>query len=185
MLRRSQIRMDKLEKHITQNKEVWDDKKAPDFLWDKIEKNLDPIPKPTSASKGWIGYIIVGIAIGLLATFLFSQLSQEQELESASSLENPMEFAQLEDFQETEHYYLASINMSMEELKKMKVDATLMEDLSQLDRLDKQLREEYKAAQNGYKEQILHALILNHQTKLGLLERVLTELKNTKEDEIF
>ena len=177
--------MDKLEKHITQNKEKWDDKKAPDFLWEKIEKNLDPTPKSKPVTKGWIGYIIVGIAIGLLATFLFSQLSQDQKLETASSIKNPMEFAQLEDFQETEHYYLASIKMSLEELKKMEVDATLMEDLSQLDRLDKQLRQDYKAAQNGYKEQILHALIVNHQTKLGLLERVLTELKNTKEDEIF
>ncbi|MFT4565291.1 MAG: hypothetical protein ACI9FN_000243 [Saprospiraceae bacterium] len=175
--------MDKLEKHISQNREAWDDKKAPDFLWNKIEMNLEPTPK--SASKGWIGYVIVGIGIGLFATFLLSQFNKEQDVDTSSSLENPMEFAQLEDFQETEHYYQASINMSMEELKKMKVDATLMDDLSQLDKLDKQLRKEYKAAQNGYKEQILHALIMNHQTKLGLLERVLTELKNTNEDEIF
>ena len=177
--------MDKLEKHIYQNKEEWNDRKAPDFLWDKIERNLDPEQTLKSTSTSWIGILLVGIVIGLLATYVFSQFTENQSSSIPSRLDNPLEFAQMKDFQETEHYYLASINVRMVALKKMEVDATLMEDLCQLDIIEKQLREEYKEAQSGYKEQILHALILNHQTKLGLLKRVLSELKKTKEDEIF
>ena len=177
--------MDKLEKHITQNKKEWEDKMAPDLLWEKIEKNLDLNVEQKTVSNRWMGFLLVGIGFGLLSVFLWNHFTKETDIDNAATLESPLEFAQLEDFQETEHYYLTSINMSMVALEKMEVDATLMEDLSQLDVRDKQLREEYKTAQNGYKEQVLHALIRNHQAKLGILERVLFELKNTKENEII
>lgn len=174
--------MEKLEKHIINNRDQWDDQKAPDHLWDRIETQLDTSKEvgKSSDSKFWKGGFLL-LVIGMATAGLFFMIASDTEEEMTSQA--PLEFAGLGDFQETEHYYLTSIYSNLKELEKLDVDATLLEDLNQLDLQDQELRKEYENAQHGYKEQILHALIINHQTKLGLLQKVLLEMNNKKNTE--
>jgi len=98
-----------------------------------------------------------------------------------------MLYAELESFAETEQYYLSAIYASHQELDKIHKDETLDEDLKALDKIDLELRREYKNAQGMYREQVLRALIQNHQTKLNLMLDVLDILneQNKIDENVF
>lgn len=176
--------MDKLEKYILENKSTWEEHTAPEGLWPRIEKNLTP--SSGAKSSGINAYILVfaGLCLGLIGAWAYSSWIQ-QASDAYDEEDVQPEYAYWKDFQETDRYYITTINKSMEQLSDVQIDATLMEDLSQLDRMDQHLRSEYHQAQDAYKERILHALILNHQTKLGVLQRVLFQHQNNVEHEIF
>jgi len=162
---------DRLEEFITANKEQLNTKTAPDELWGKINDELDS-SKTTGSSNPWKKVsIILFLIVALL--FVLIWIRSDSETEDESRTLQPLEFAELDDFKETEHYYLSSINVSYDKLKQFDVDATLEKDLSLLDENSQELLEEYKLAQGAYKEQVLRALIQNYKTKLQILENVL------------
>lgn len=165
------MRKDRLEKFIIVNKEELSNKKAPADLWDKINQNLYA-PQETQRPSPWknVSIILLLIVTLLFVLMWFQWGSDSNEL---PDIIQPLEFAELEDFKETEHFYLSSINVSYDKLTRFEIDATLEEELRLLDKNSQELMEEYKVTQGAYKEQVLRALILNYKTKLQILENVL------------
>jgi hypothetical protein len=53
----------------------------------------------------------------------------------------------------------------------------VMEDLQQIDEVQKDLRRELQNAPKSSREEIIQTMIKNYQTKLDILERVLTRVQ--------
>ena len=173
------MKNDYIERFIQDNLENWNDKKAPDGLWDKIEDDLNfPVD---NANTPWARIIILlSVIIGLLIFLNYLIGTNNKKSTDNGEL---LEFAELEGFHETENFYISAIEVSYEKLRIHDVDATLEEDLSLLDQNYKELIEEYKVAQGAYKEQILRAIIQNHKTKLEILENVLYHIQQNDKNE--
>lgn len=167
---------DKLERFIRDNRERWDDKKAPDNTWANI---LNKLPQnPESDKKIWKK---IALALTLFLAMLILYLILTPRADSSDNQPTQLlEYAEIPDFKETEEFYMSAIFASQQEVYEQHIDATLEQDLSLLDQSTKELREEYLSAQGAYKESILRSIILNHQMKLQILERV---LKNIQENE--
>ena len=172
--------MDNLEKYIRDNKGVWDDLKAPSDAWNKIELELDEKTPPKQSLSKWSKFLFLLVGLALISAIIYPKLVQSDIQETDS--DQKMQFAEIPDYKETEQFYKNSIDLSLVALQNLGADATLLEDLSQLDEIEKELRAEYKESQGAYKKDILHALIQNHKTKLGLIERVLEELENKQNE---
>jgi len=170
--------MDNLEKYIRDNRDNWNDRETPANAWERVEKELESESPKESNISGWPKMLMVLIGIGIAVT-LFFVLKSADPVVGENEL---LQFAATSEYQETEQYYRSTIELNLVTLKNLTSDATLLEDLGQLDEIEKELRTEYTLAQGAYKEEILHALIINHQTKLGLLERMLEEIKNMKNE---
>ena len=94
------------------------------------------------------------------------------------------------EFLEAKTYYEFEVDEKLAQLASYSYDASLKEDMSQLDAFMTELRTELEVAPKGSEEKIINAMITNYQTKLDILERVL-EAKSTnqvteksKDDEI-
>ena len=177
------MRKDDLEKFIEANRAKWDDQKAPEGIWDRIENDLD---QPIRARNSWklFSIFLAVTLLSILSYFLITNSSGNMD----NNQEEVLEFAEVEDFKETEHFYLSSIQVSYEKLNLHGIDATLESDLTLLDSNYKELIEEYKLAQGAYREQVLRAIIQNHKTKLEILERVLLDVelsKNVDHERVF
>lgn len=166
--------MDDLEKYIKANSKNWDDKKAPPGIWDKIEIPLDN-PQGQSSSNTWkyiLGAFLAGIVV--MSIILFYQPYQN------APQEEPLQFAEIDSFSETEQYFQSAIYASYKELSKIHHDPDLERDLAELDAEEAKLREEYKNAQEEYKEYILRSLIDVQRTKLNLLQSILDQVSKTE-----
>jgi hypothetical protein len=170
--------MDKLEKYIREHRDKWDDLRAPQSAWNKIEQGLDRSSNEGMRKTKWSRFILILISIVVVIGLVYT-LNKSFEPNDPQEI---LQFAEVPDFLETEQYYKSSIDVNLVILKNISADATLLDDLSQLDENERELRAEYQSSQGAYREEILQALILNHQTKLGLLQRVLDELKNIENE---
>ncbi len=159
-----------LEEYIKKNKEHWNDKSAPEHIWSNIENELD---HPRDYGHGRWKKIILTILIIIGLLVIYNLLTSKGDSFTTQSKNSKLEFAELENFHETEQYYQSAINVYYEKIQKYNVDATLEEDLRLLDENYTELLEEYKNAQGLYKGQVLRAIILNQKTKLQILENVL------------
>lgn len=168
---------DRLEKFIRDHRDEWDDKKAPDEAWTNILNGLPSAPIPEKSI--WKrATILLGFVVILLLTYLL--VNQPSDSENTQQVPI-LEYAELPNFQETEEFYISAIFTSQQKVSEQHIDATLEEDLSLLDQKIQELRKEYVTVQGAYKENVLRAIILNHQMKLQILERV---LQNIQENEI-
>ena len=131
---------DYLERFIEAHQSEWDDQKAPPQLWDKIASDL-PVSKKANNPWKIFSLIMSLIVIALLIAYLMKGSNNE----IAPAQEVQLEFAELEDFKETEHFYLSSIQVNYEKLNRHGIDATLEEDLSLLDNNYKELHRLYKS----------------------------------------
>jgi hypothetical protein len=173
--------MDKLEKWIIDNREGLNDKSPPADLWSRIEKDLPVHPAPTSLNwKLWagLGILLIGIIVSTVLYMNRSGESLSEEIEM-----DPMLFAKMEEYKQSQNYFLAEAEEYTKELVSMTNDTTIIRDLEQLDLMQKELQEELKSAVGPHKEFIIDALIENHQVKISLLQHLLEDLKNAKKDE--
>ena len=177
------MKKDNLEKFIEANRIAWDDQRAPAGVWDKIQTDLI---KESGYSNPWKTVSIILLVV--LSLVIVGLVVHSMNNRHSTLMDSGLEFAELEDFRETEHFYLTSINVNYEKLNRHGIDATLEADLSLLDSNYKELLEEYKTAQGAFKEQVLRAIIQNYKTKLDILEHVLSDLersKKTNDERIF
>ena len=174
------MKRDNLEEYIVNNKDQWNTLKAPDHIWQNIEEELEH--SNSNSNNPWKKIIwIIAIILGLLSAYYF--MSRTSESATQKDFESQLEFAELENFQETDNYYRSAINVNYEKLQKYALGATLEEDLRLLDENYNDLLEDYKSAQGFYKEQVLRAMILNQKTKLQILENVLLNHEQNETNE--
>lgn len=163
---------DPLENYIRQNSKAFDDKIAPQGVWEKIISQLNNRRILKIRRIIWLGLSI--ILLGALAYFLKNYQAQSK----IELIPVQLEFAALTDFNETQEYYVNLIQVYSDQLKELNPDATILHDLSLLDKTDKELRIELARAEGEYKIYIVNALIQNYQTKISLLLQLLDQIKN-------
>lgn len=174
---------DKLGAFINANRSSFDDLKAPRGLWDQIEPELDPEPKGYwKWAVGIVGIIIVVAGAYMMGQQSISQDAPDNEIQQFLNLQDEaLEYANLPDFKETRQYFDMQIVQVYNEVKRKNSDATLLEDISQLDVIEKELIQELEEAEGVYKEHVLQAMIRNQQTKLNLLLDVLDQINQSEQ----
>ncbi|MCB0430975.1 MAG: hypothetical protein H6585_06130 [Flavobacteriales bacterium] len=177
-----------MENWIKNNKDQLDfDRPSPD-LWSRIEKDLDA-KSPGRSNRGWMR---VAAAVLLLAgAWIGYRVSvgsgadngavADAVVDSAAVPQVEMDVPQ--EVGEAEVYYAARIDRTMEEIEALDEDAKndLVNEMKELEADFQTLEADMGSPVN--REQVLEAMVRNYKMKLALLEDVLKELKNRKNDD--
>ena len=177
---------DKLRDFIGQNSSSFNDRKAPEGLWDNIEPQLDPNKGPSNSLK-WI-MAALGVIMLIVAAYYWGSSSKKKQTPPTKAQElfeiqtEALEYADIPDFLETQQYYDMEIHQVYDELLATDPDSALIQDINQLDVIQNELLQDLKEAEGIYKEHVLHAMIQNQQTKLNLLMDVLDQIKTSEQE---
>jgi len=161
---------DKLEKYIEENRSAFDDREAPSLLWDAIEREIKPPPTRMYSlrfimSIAASAVILIGLGLGM--GMYMSQPNLEDRLLAAHP-----------DYLEAEQHYQHQINVKLNEVKSLGVDQYVTPDLSELDAVYQELKNELLNSGVKNDEVIVEAMIEHYKSKLGVLEIVLDKLQN-------
>lgn len=168
---------DKLKRYVQNHKADFDMHKAPSDTWDKIEQVLVK-EKSTGGNRKYIVGVVLTVLIALGVYYALYRYANKEidDYPKIQANDEVLEFAELEDFEETRRYYITKASESLEELTTMHTDIQLEQDLQLLDAAEQELRNELKEAEGIYQEQILRAIIQNQQIKLDLINSVLHQI---------
>lgn len=174
---------DRLENFINQNREQFD-KDVPDLkVWADIEKRLDP-PKakriPLMRMVGIAASVMLLLAVGVMGgKYIFGSASSENQVVSIDDI-SP-------EFGQREQSLKKQINQKRAQLASYNYDASINDDLIDLDETLKELRKELINVPKGSEEQIVEAMLKNYETKVKILEIVLEKIKtnNSKSEEDY
>ncbi len=162
---------DKLEKYIRENRDSFDEKDVPLSLWDAIEKEVNPPPSTKLYSLRFFlsiaASVIILIGVGLGMGMYLAKPSLEDKLLAAHP-----------DYLEAEKHYQHQINVKLSEVKSLGVDQYVAPDMSQLDAVYTELKDELLNSGVKNDKVIVEAMIDHYQSKLEVLEVVLNKLQN-------
>ncbi len=165
---------DRLENFITDHREAFDDQ-VPDLkVWAAIDKELSGTEKPQAKIRSFRRFLSIAAGIALLLTIgaaIGLQIGQQHSAEGLVSSE----------FKEMQQYYDSQIKEKRSVLASYSQSSVVQEDLEQLDEFLKELQGELAVAPEDSREQIINAMIRNYQTRLEILERVLTKIESTNQ----
>lgn len=168
---------DQIRSLIQKHRASFDDATPDPKLWAGIDERLPRrearsirIWKWTAAAAVGLLLIAAGVVIGLY---------------NAPGQQN----LAMQEYAETEQYYVTQVNEKMAAIQSRHHDPTLEEDLRQLDEIYDELKIELSNSQNPNQKQLIDAMIINYQTKVAILEKVLekiedSDIQNTQNDEI-
>jgi hypothetical protein len=179
--------MDKLEKFVRENRQAFDTETAKDFIWEGIEAKLNEqaeskgITKVVSLRSRIYRYAkvaAIGLVLLTIGGFLGSYWTvQNQEKQFSFGVIN-------EEYQELETFYAAQVNLQLNRLRKYRLDESLMEDIEELDASFEELQKELKIqGVEADNEEIINAMIDNYQSKIEILERVLSRLERENKNQ--
>lgn len=163
----------KIEKFIFENKEAFNQLKAPIGLWDKIEKNLPPVEteKPGNViffrimkiAAVSIGLLISGVLIGKI---YFSRSNPQFDDHLNQTIEK------------TENYFGTLIDYRMKEAKSQDLlDDKLLNHLSELENEYEDLKNRLNEAPNLNNEQLINQMTKNYKLRLSLIDLLLDKGK--------
>jgi hypothetical protein len=176
--------MDRLEKFIFDNREVFDSE-TPDLkVWAAIDAQLSHAQQPTArviALHTWMPKLRIAASIALLLTvgigigFYLKSNATPPSLADVSP-----EHAELERF------YQKEINKKEQLLVKVAQTTApeVQQDLQQIDQVMLELRAELMNAPKGSREQIIRTMIESYKIKVEILERVLDESNQSNTNRI-
>ena len=173
--------MDNLENFIRSKREEFD-QASPDLrVWSNIDQSLEK-RRPTKRfslrrSLSIAAGVLLLIGLGTLIGMQLRPVASSQRSLGDISLE----------YQELEQYYEAQLREKTAQLAGYdKSDASVGDDLRQLEDFLQELQAELAEAPRGSEEQIVNAMIENYQHRLEILERVLSRIqsKPSKNEEI-
>jgi hypothetical protein len=88
------------------------------------------------------------------------------------------------EFHTIERQYISEVNNKMQDLEALKIDKTILDDLSQLDAIYMELKSELLSSGGMNQDEIIGALIKNYKTKIELLEFIQQKYEHNKEEDI-
>ncbi len=162
---------DNIEKYIQQNRDSFDDKTPRMDVWSNIEKELDQ--KKTKTKKiGWYRYAAIAASVLILlsiGTIFGTYISSPQNSTASSLSEISPEMADIELF------YKKELDKKISKLTSFEnYDTSVNDDLDQLEEVMKDLQKEMRKNPDADAEIIINAMIKNYQTRIEILERVIT-----------
>jgi hypothetical protein len=166
------VSMDQLEKFIRENKEAFDIHNPPPHVWYEIQGALPGRRRNMTVVWKWVAVAAIGLVLlmsGLIAGFYVGQSGFEES-------------AQYAEFKLSEKYYAAQFSERMSSLAQYEYDPEVDQDIQELSELYAALSQELMRSDSPNKEQILHAMISNYQTRIRLLERVLSRIERGQEN---
>jgi hypothetical protein len=169
-----QEKVDRLEQFVTYKREAFDRAVPALKVWSEIDKALEnqrparrifPIGRILRVAAAVVVLLTVGGLIGMYA------YKYTHPVQLPTLAEIAPEYAELE------RYYTSQVNNRLQELARFDQAQTVQPDLLQLDEFYQELQLELDRAPKGSEEQIIQAMIRNHQIKLDILERVLEKVQ--------
>lgn len=171
--------MDKLEKYIRENQELFDSAKPSSDLWNKINDKIDTKrEEPLNQTKlVWmITKFAAAFAVVLASGVVIGYYINNNQSNGASN--DPI----FQEYIDVEKKYVKDINYKMNALSVHDVDPQVNRDLMQLDEVYEELKKDLyqgAAVNNG---KIIEALLMNYQEKVEILEKVLSRVENSTKD---
>jgi hypothetical protein len=164
------MREDQLKKFLQENRSSIDDEVPGMHIWSNIEKKL-PGNQARSITL-WKWTAAAAVALLLIASGVIIGLS--------NNMAGNQDQMAMREYAETERYYVSQVNEKLMAVERQLHDPILKEDLRQLDEIYDELKLELVQTENPNKSEIINAMIMNYQTKVAILEKVLERLEEAK-----
>lgn len=163
---------DRLEKYVLEHRDEFDMLEPSDALWQGIEKKM------RKGKKRSIRFYASRVA-AVAAIFIVSLIVQKFFLIEKNY------YKEIPELAEAESYYSGLINAKLEEVKPMlndfpDIEQELNHDLSELDSVYKNLREDLK--DNVANQEVIEAMIENYRLRIDILEEMMHFLDRQNED---
>jgi hypothetical protein len=176
---------DSMKDFIQQNKDSFDSFEPSENLWEKIEqKSVKPIRMVSLSSVLRVAAVAV-ILMGVGLFFLLQETEQPiAEVEAPVEEEQvvPLSLANMSsEMAEVEVYYTTQISERMKELDQYEVDPDMLLEIEFLQNDYEELKKEL--GQGADRAKIVEAMIENYRLRIEILELILNELKEHKNDE--
>jgi len=171
---------DNLDKFISENRSEFDNRKPSKDLWSAIDRELDQKGKKTARRIPiWRYARVAAAAVLLISMGVFIGKNMNNSTAEIVALED-----QFPEYFEAEQYYQKEVNSKVAQLANYSHDATINDDLKQLDKTYEELKKELSDTPKDQQEQIINAMITNYRTKLSILERVLERIQSTNQENL-
>lgn len=157
-----------LESFIIENREAFDDLKAPSHIWEKIQR--DPAPMVSSIWKWW------AIAASVLTLISMGYIL------GIKSQSHP-DIAGWDEYLKTEAYYTTRINQKMDQIMTLDVSTEVMADIKLLDDVYHDLKTQLMEDPNADAQLLLSAMIKHQQQKLAVMEEILIRVDKYKKQD--
>lgn len=180
------MKQDKLEKFISENRELFDDELPGSGVWENISADIQP-----QRGIGWKSILWKAAAAVIIftASWFFHDLIDSSPSEITTAHKEAMDSESKEKrnaLLEAEAYYTSRIGNTREKVYKLARDnrqllKELNEEFVELDRIMKDLKRDLQ--DNAANEEVVEAMIQNYRVKLLILEEVLQQLQKSHNDE--
>jgi len=165
---------DRFEQFVNENRAAFDDKEAPAQVWIQIEKELEKTTKKTRPIRRWLSIAAIGVVLLGVGT-LFGQYLANQDQSNNLMVQYPEVF-------EVEQYYKQQVDFQIQNLSDTQEKSQVEQDLSQLDAVYQELKNELFQSGVKNEEKIVEAMIQHYKTKLEILELVSEKINRKTQD---
>jgi len=175
---------DKLEQYILDNREKFDTLEPSEKLWDNIVKQKPKQKTLNLNSMKWIARVAAVIII-FTGSYYFHEYRSQQILISSYNEKTNLDRDLYNTLLEAEYYYTAQIGVEKEKLYQLTVGNSMVREeiQNELEELDKEFRElKEDLRDNADNEDIISAMIQNYRLKLRILQDMMFQLKQVKEE---
>ena len=183
---------DALEQFVIDNRDSFNNQLPNPSVWSKVDQQLSPTSKVRSFKLIRYAGIAASIILLMMASALAGIYFYGEKSPTIVNVDpTPHEATEISaDLLEFEKDYKKRVNKKHVQLASYNNDSkasealtTVNEDLSQVDDILNELRNEFKDAPRGSEEQIINAMVRNYETKLKILEIVLKRIEKKNNDE--
>lgn len=169
---------DKLERYIKENREQFDRYEPDSFVWEKIERDMQP-----KSRMDWRIVLtrVAGVAAIFAVAFLTSEFihrEREDGMRNDRIVKKIKEIV-IPELQEAEAYYAGIVNEKLAEMKLLAsdhpdIEKELQDDFTELDSIYLELKNDLR--DNIANQEVINAIIEIYRLRIEILEDMLSEL---------